>query len=836
MSTETQSTEGTKAADADLGTQRREQNAQWRMRARRYRRDQWSKIKTRFTPESGTVSQPLSSLTPRYDPEQHGTYLRRLEEVIKEPQNLNIALTGRYGAGKSSVLDEFQRRHSRGTQRLAISTLAPDTDGVAQDGGTESARAQMATTNRIQKEVVKQLLYGAPPRVEKNSRFSRISVLTLRRAAVEAGGVVAALGVLLFLLGWMPELKWTGPDQEIWVRICAWIGAWLVATGLATAARAATYGRFVSNVSAAGTALSLSERPQTMFDKFLDEIVHYFDYGSKDIVIFEDLDRFENPQIFEALRELNTLLNDTPRRRARRRGRRLPRMLGWALRRVRIYGFLDARLPDRWAARLLGRGVPLRFVYAVKDSLFEHLGTDTNALVTAGDAAAGETLRANRTKFFDVVVPLVPFISHRNARELLIKLIDAFGITKIDRKLVNIVAQHSTDMRLMRNICNEFLVFEERLLKANNVAPDLDESRLFALVAYKNFHLADFENISRRESDLDTLYSYHQSIIRTSIQSLEARARHAPQAAAAKRAEISETLGKRLVRYADARANSFRQQNYHTQQYHYMFWKTVDGIFDVGAAHEPRFWASVASALELEVKVSPEKDGTNSRTLFSLAQPDLEVMFPECLTAGQWQKLDEQATAAELALIERDLAHLRSTDFEQLARMPKFTLKIALPAQPAAEEGSPAGPISLETRRASFAQLIETTLKSPLARELVKRGYLDRNYSLYAAQFYGHFTGTDVATFMVQHVQTNTMSIDYDLQRPGAVANLLDEVRETGEDLSTTRVAFNVHIVDHLLAEDHPANRSAGTARRGRGQPRRADFARDQASLLRTAH
>lgn len=797
----------TYATDAALGTQRPEQNIQWRVKAGQYRREQWAKVKARFAPDGGAVTQPLSSLTPKYNPEQHGTYLRRLEEVVKDPQNLNIALTGRYGAGKSSVLDEFQRRHGRGTQRLAISTLTPEADADAADqaGGKASTRTQIATTNRIQKEVVKQLLYGAPPRVEKNSRFSRISVLTLRRAAVQSGVVVAAVGVLLFLLGWLPNLKWTGPDEQTWVRACAWIGAWVVATGLATAVRMATYGRFVSNVSAAGTALSLTERPQTMFDKFLDEIVHYFDYGSKDIVVFEDLDRFENPEIFEALRELNTLLNDTPRRRTRRRGRPLPRALGWVLLQLHIYSFLDVRLSDRWAARLLGRGVPLRFIYAVKDSLFERLGADTNALVDAGDAVAGETLRANRTKFFDVVVPLVPFISHRNARELLDQLLKEFGITKIDKKLVNVVAQHSTDMRLLRNICNEYLIFEERLLRSENVAPDLDQSRLFALVAYKNFHLADFENISRRESDLDTLYSYHQRIVRTSIEWLETRARYAPQAAAAKRAEIAKVLGERLVRYANARRASFPQQNYQAQQYRYLFWKTVDGVFDVDAAQEPGFWASVGSAYEFEAKVSADEGRTNSRTLFSLAQPDLEIMFPEALTAGQWEKLDKQATVAELARIERDLGRLRSADFEQLARMPQFTLEVSLPAQPDAGENGPTGPAPSETKQASFAQLIESTLKSPLAHELVKRGYLDRNYSLYAAQFYGHFTGTDVATFMVQHVQTNTMSIDYDLKRPGAVANLLDEVRETGEDLSTTRVAFNIHIVDHLLAEDHPA-------------------------------
>ncbi|WP_348769860.1 hypothetical protein [Rhodococcus sp. PAMC28707] len=34
--------------------------------------------------------------------------MNRLEQAVKDPNNLNIALTGHYGAGKSSVLNEFE--------------------------------------------------------------------------------------------------------------------------------------------------------------------------------------------------------------------------------------------------------------------------------------------------------------------------------------------------------------------------------------------------------------------------------------------------------------------------------------------------------------------------------------------------------------------------------------------------------------------------------------------------------------------------------------------------------------------------------------------------------
>lgn len=105
----------------------------------------------------------LESLAPRYIEEQHGTYLRHLEAQVANPKNLNIALTGRYGTGKSSVLDEFEARHTTETIRLGISTLDPAAPGAE-------------LTNRLQKELVKQLMYQASP----ESRCRRTADQSLR--------------------------------------------------------------------------------------------------------------------------------------------------------------------------------------------------------------------------------------------------------------------------------------------------------------------------------------------------------------------------------------------------------------------------------------------------------------------------------------------------------------------------------------------------------------------------------------------------------------------------------------------------------------------------------
>jgi hypothetical protein len=735
--------------------------------------------------ESASAAVPLQSLTPHYEPENHATYLRRLEEALKDPRNRNIALTGRYGAGKSSVLDKFEEKHRKATQRLSISTLAPGNQGES-------------TTNRIQKEIVKQLLYGATEKVGRNSRFSRIAVLSKWRVLAEAVGVVGAVALVLVLFGWLPELDWPDSNADSWQRAAAWAGLAAVGVAVAAAVRVMTHGWFISDVGAGGATVTLTskEAASTFFDKYLDEIVYYFDHESKDIVIFEDLDRFEAPGIFEAVRELNILLNDTPHRRARLRGNRPGRLLHWGLKKLPrdVPGWLIEKLPAKWSTRLLGLGVPLRFVYAVKDSMFEQLGKDTKELAAGGDAVAAETLRANRTKFFDLVVPMVPFISHRNARELLSDLLGEAGIADIDRALVGLVARHTTDMRLLRNMCNEYLVFAERLLEAKKKAPGLEPSKLFALIAYKNFHLSDFENISRRASDLDRLYEFHQKLVRQSVDTNERRVRSltAGRGQIRTREEMAKRLGDRLSRYAEAERKVAQRRD---ANLNFVTFQAGSREFSADAAASYKFWAAVADAAQLTIFAAYTPDGANARQLAAWTRADLKVMVPEALDANGWTEVDSAATRAEQARLASDIELLRSADFKQLAEMSTYTLTEPVPAK---------GEDSPTSRTKTFEQLVNATLKSPLAKELVFRGYLDRNFSLYAAQFYGHFSGVNVANFMVHHVQANHMNVDYKLSGLNEVRNLLVEAEEAGEPFTDTVAAYNVDIVDYLLANDHP--------------------------------
>lgn len=53
----------------------------------------------------------LVPLTPKYIEDKHGEYVTAIEAALEDEQIRNVALSGNYGVGKSSILREVTRRN-----------------------------------------------------------------------------------------------------------------------------------------------------------------------------------------------------------------------------------------------------------------------------------------------------------------------------------------------------------------------------------------------------------------------------------------------------------------------------------------------------------------------------------------------------------------------------------------------------------------------------------------------------------------------------------------------------------------------------------------------------
>lgn len=677
----------------------------------------------------------LLPLTPGYLGPEHEPYVAALTEALRSPDVKNIALSGNYGVGKSSILKRVSELEDGRVVELSLSTLAPIEASTLDD----SVPAQATTpTNRIQQEIVKQLLYREEPDRAPGSRFRRIERFQWKRELLLAGIVGFAVAVLFLLTGWATTITAT---LKSLVDLALWVYPIIFAltTGAVYALRALLHGRVhIKAFSAGPAAVTLDEKSVSFFDQYLDEIVYFFETTKYDIVIFEDIDRFNDSHIFETLRSLNTLLNATPEVRRTKR--------------------------------------TIRFVYAIKDSIFDRIGLELEgrrsdaALVDITDPAEAETVRANRTKFFDLVIPVVPFITHRSARNLASQLLGELE-NDVSVDLIDLAGRFVPDMRLLKNVRNEFVVFRDRIFSGDGRELGLSETDLFAMMLYKSTHLSDFEAIRPGKSKLDRLYAVSRDLVATNTRRLEREGRSTRQQLvrvknAPSRAEHMGTL---LLEHIGrtARAHGLYEQN---QRF------TLQGkVVAVAELKGVEFWRELA-----ESPAGATLDWRNNYGhSMTMSRQDLVSALGDSLDIDEWVEADKAALNETLAEQEEQRKFLRSADMGDLIKRPEFLVDF---------EGEPQ----------SLESVADSLLTRGLAFQLVRAGYINRNFTLYTSTFHGDRVSSAATNFIIHHVEQNAMDVDFELGDDDVDA----VVRERGVSALSEPALLNINILDRLLKSD----------------------------------
>ena len=427
--------------------------------------------------QSSDTPSELIVLSPHYDEKHHGLYVEKLEQAVRNPKVRNIALTGGYGTGKSSVIQGLVERihSSKELKKIRPITISLPTIQIADDSDSRDNR-----TDRIQREIVKQLLYRSNPRKMRGSQYRRITHVTAPQRVITCFIVAAFLTFTFWLLA-KPDWHWHwsqggslwGYWQPIMVQAILW--GLMFYTDWIWVDKPT-----IKGLELGPTKLELEKNSSgsSYFDQCLNEIIYYFEVSRVNFVIFEDLDRFDDPYIFDALHELNELINIS---------------LGQER-------FTEQKKP------------PVRFLYTIRDSIFEY---KTKGIIENADARYAHQLEIeNRTKFFDFIVPIIPFSTSRNAYEYLTQLLnDHVFPAKIEteQKLREIVGSEVSDYRLLKNIVSEFQIFTERISVSwdgNSEAKDFlrdHANYLFAFVVYKNTHFIDYEKLQTEDSNIDKI-------------------------------------------------------------------------------------------------------------------------------------------------------------------------------------------------------------------------------------------------------------------------------------------------------------------------------------------
>jgi hypothetical protein len=391
-----------------------------------------------------------SSLSPIDDGDENGHYSKAILWALKNRKQediKNIALTGPYGSGKSSILKTFQKNYKGNDLNFLNISLAtfkeekPDFD----DNGKEIKVDKTDLLRLIEISILEQIFYHEEDSKIPDSRFKKIKSYSQKKLIFYSFCyVLFTIALYNYFNNYFIQSIFK--DYAISSKICDIIhygsiiiialGIFFIIMKSVRIISSITINKLVVQNAEIGLGVNNSK---SILNHHIDELLYFFSVRPYNVLIIEDLDRFQETEIFTKLREVNLLLNHSEKTKRKE----------------------------------------IVFLYAVRDDMF----TDKD-----------------RTKFFDFIIPVIPVINSYNSGEILLKKKNQFNYLLSDN-LIEDVSFFIDDMRLLHNISNEFYLYKEKLNE------NLNQDKLFGIITYKNIYPNDFMKLSYNEGSLYKIFN-----------------------------------------------------------------------------------------------------------------------------------------------------------------------------------------------------------------------------------------------------------------------------------------------------------------------------------------
>lgn len=389
-------------------------------------------------------------------------YEEAIDYVFNNPDVKNVAISGAYSAGKSSVLASYKKRHND-LRFLHISLAhfkSPD-----QEDETEVKESV------LEGKILNQLIHQIPSDKIPQTHFrvkKRISPVSIIIKTLETIALLTAIIYFMFFDSWKSYVS-VLPDN--WLKSILELSAHpyaLMVDGIIiiTLSSFLIYGlikiqknkNVFRKLNLQGNEIEIfEESDDSYFDKYLNEVLYLFENVDADVIVFEDMDRFNANKIFERLREVNTLANIQLQKKNKK---------------------------------------ILRFFYLLRDDIF---------------------ISKDRTKFFDYFVPVVPVVDSSNSYDQFISHFKKGGLfEKFNESFLQGLSLYIDDMRLLKNIYNEFVIYYNRL----NIT-ELDCNKMLAIIAYKNLFPRDFADLQLNQGFIYTIFANKDSFVAEEIEKLD---------------------------------------------------------------------------------------------------------------------------------------------------------------------------------------------------------------------------------------------------------------------------------------------------------------------------
>lgn len=430
-------------------------------------------------------------------------YEDALNFVFDNSDVRNVAVSGAYSAGKSSVLASYKKKH-REIHFLHISLAHFQFNEQKEDADTKAIM--------LEGKILNQLIHQIPAENIPQTNFK------VKKGIKPRSVIKSTILVCLFLISslhltffdqWKEFISYLTDERIKSIFLYSIKTNSLIISGIIIWVISGIFiyklievqknRKIFRKLKIQGNEIEiLEEAEDSYFDKYLNEVLYLFENSLADAIVFEDMDRFNTGLIFEHLREINTLVN--------------------------IQKEKDG-------------GKVLRFIYLLRDDIF---------------------VSKDRTKFFDCIIPVVPVVDSSNSFNKFIEHFEQSGILDIfDSTFSQGLSLYIDDMRLLKNMHNEFLKYYNRL----NIT-ELNPNKMLGMIAYKNLFPRDFSELQLNRGFVYTIFFNKDDYIQDEIEGIRKEINEKNERISRAKQEHLLSIRELNVSFADKYLSSYSWYNY----------------------------------------------------------------------------------------------------------------------------------------------------------------------------------------------------------------------------------------------------------------------------------
>ena len=405
-------------------------------------------------------------------------YEKAINFSLENNKILNIAISGSYGSGKSSLLESYKKNHPE-KKFLNISLTHFNTTEntnknnslIREENNSIDKSLVPILEVKILNQLIHQISYEKIPQTHFKTK-RKFTEEELENTTIQILLFIASLLYVIYFNKWNNFIS-TLQDSSFFYSllklttysyfrlISILILFYLLGIFVYNLLKFQKTKNFFKKLNIQGNEIEISEDTNdSYFDKYLNEVIYLFENSGVEAIVFEDIDRYEVSEIFERLREVNKLVNN----------------------------------------KLKEENKTLKFFYLLRDDIF---------------------ISKDRTKFFDFIIPVIPVVDASNSYDKFTELFQDINQYNFDDNFLYSLSLYIDDMRILKNIYNEFLIYYNELNKTEETSTKINSNKILSMIAYKNLFPKDFSDLQLNQGFVYNIFSQKEKFIEERIKEID---------------------------------------------------------------------------------------------------------------------------------------------------------------------------------------------------------------------------------------------------------------------------------------------------------------------------